>query len=341
MTSSSSRSASQGGTAAGARDLPAGHLPERGTLVGTVDLGGSHVSVALVDGVTGTVDGQSVRRLALDPHGPAAEILGTVAGAMAAIDSDEVGCWGLAVPGPFDYGRGVAQYEGVGKFDALHGTDLRAHLGARVAAGPGSLAFLNDADAFVLGEWSSGAVVGVERCVGLTLGSGIGSAFLDNGVVVDDGSSVPPQGSVHLLTWQGSPLEDTVSRRALRAAYGAVTAATGPDVSELAALARQGEPRAVEVFWDAFSALGTVLAPWVQRFGATHVVLGGSVSRSWDVVVPPFLEGMSAGGAAATVVPAARLDEAAFLGAALCALRSVDGVPSTVPADLPGALETA
>ena len=100
-------------------------------------------------------------------------------------------------------------------------------------------------------------------------------------------------------------------------------------------------PRAVEVFADAFFALGAAVAPWVLRFGATDLVLGGSVSRSWDVVVPPLLEGLGAAGASPRVVPAARLDEAAFLGAALAALRGRSESPSPFRVDVSAAMTDA
>ena len=287
-------------------------------LVGALDLGGSHVTAALVTGAD--VLPGSTRRAPLDPHGSAEELLEAIGAVMAEVDAPEVVSWGLAVPGPFDYAQGVARYEGVGKFDALYGVDLRTRLGARVAAGSSGLAFVNDADAFALGEWSAGAVAGVERLVAVTLGSGVGSAFLRDGAVVDTGDDVPPEGSAHLLWWEGRPLEDTVSRRALRQAYGG-SPVEGPDVAEIAERARAGEPRALAVVDGAFRALGAALGPWVLRFGASHLVLGGSVSRSSDVVVPPLVAGLEHAGAQVAVVRAEGLEDSALLGAALCALR--------------------
>lgn len=303
-------------------------LPTRGTdpvKIGAVDLGGSHVSVAVVDVTSGKVLPGTVRRDPLDPHAGADALVAGITAAMAGLDTPELDAWGLAVPGPFDYCTGVAQYRGVGKFDALNGVDLRAALGAELYCGPRGLAFLNDADAFALGEWAAGALRGADCCIGLTLGSGVGSAFLRHGSVVAGGTDVPPEGSVHLLTWQGAPLEDTVSRRALRAAYSGSDSA-GPDLAELADLVRGGDAKAGEVFFDAFYALGAVLGPWVRSFQASDVVLGGSVSRSWDVVVPPLEQGLQATGVRPRLLPAHRLDESAFVGAALHAVRQLDHV---------------
>src|SRR5262249_22205625 len=163
------------------------------------------------------------------------------------------------------YRRGIALFTGVGKFDALHGRDLGRALMDGLPNAPGGVSFLNDADAFLLGEWLHGAAAGADRCVGITLGTGVGSAFAAGGSIRLEGPGVPPEGRVDLLTIGGRPLEDVVSRRAIRAAYrahGGVReddrdggAAEGPDVVDIAARARAGEPLAQAVLRTAFEAL--------------------------------------------------------------------------------------
>lgn len=103
--------------------------------------------------------------------------------------------WGVAVPGPFDYAKGVALFAGVGKFEALYGVDVRAALLGGLWQRPGDVVFLNDAHAFLAGEWTGGAAHGHRRAVGITLGTGVGSAFLADGLIREDGSGVPPGGA--------------------------------------------------------------------------------------------------------------------------------------------------
>jgi glucokinase len=197
------------------------------------------------------------------------------------------------MPGPFDYARGVAHYAGVGKFEGLTGVDVRSELYQAMVQRPGSLCFSNDASAFLVGEWLIGAARGSTRCAAITLGTGVGSAFLDNGNVIEHGSSVPPQAEVHLLRHAGRPLEDWVSRRAIRRAVSASPDASGLDVKEIAELARNGHAAAASAFTDAFQVLGEVLGPWLERFGADLLVLGGSISRSWDLIEKPLRRGLS------------------------------------------------
>jgi glucokinase len=112
--------------------------------------------------------------------------------------------------------------------------------------------------------------------------------------VVDSGPDVPPQAEVHLLTHAGSPLEEWVSRRALRRDYSARAGRPDEvDVREIAALARDGDPAAAATFEGAFLVLGEVLGPWLERFGADQLVIGGSIAGAWDLIDRPLRAGLS------------------------------------------------
>ncbi len=293
--------------------------------VPVLEIGGTHVTAALVDLGAGDVVSGSVHRDPLDSSGSAQRIVEAIVRCGARLPAGTGLPWGVAVPGPFDYEGGVALFTGVGKFEALYGTDLRAALADGLPQRPVGVRFLNDADAFLLGEWRSGAAVGHRRCVGLTLGTGIGSAFLADGVLRDGGPQVPPEGRVDLLRVDGRPLEDVVSRRAIRAAYRTRASSSGggqevPDVAEIAARARRGERIARSVLDTAFEALGGALAPWLAAFRATALVVGGSMTGSWDLIGPALSEGLAGAGGGEGVRVAVRVagrpDQAALLGAA-------------------------
>lgn len=278
-------------------------------MIPVLEIGGTHVTAAWTDAAATRVGGR-VRR-SLDAQGSAEEILGAIVGCARTLPVPPGAPWAVAVPGPFDYDRGVALFEGVGKFDSLRGTDVRAALRARLPQRPGRVVFRNDAHAFLAGEWHAGAARGHRRCVGITLGTGVGSAFLADGRACRDGVGVPPQGRIDLVRVGGRPLEDTVSRRAIRAGYGDPHA----DVRDIAERARAGDPRARRVLDQAFGALGEVLGPFLASFGATVLVVGGSMAASWDVVGPGLRGGL--GDAPVAVLTSDLADEAALIGAAL------------------------
>ena len=292
------------------------------SVVPVLEVGGTHVAAALVSPSTWTV--ASAVRQPVDADALAEEIIDAFTSAARSVGAPAGIGWGVAMPDPFDYERGIGDFAGVAKFGALDGYDvgdaLRSALGA-------SVVFLNDADAFTLGEWACGVGRDVPRLVGLTLGTGIGSGWVVDGRVVDPG--VPRGGRIHHLTVDGAPLEDVVSRRAIRRAYVAAGGSSSTDVREIAAAARSGESRASSVLAAAFTALGRVAAPAIAGFDADTVVVGGSMTGSWDLVGPAFEAGLRSGGVGVLregsgprVVVSADAERSGFVGAAVHALRA-------------------
>ena len=288
-------------------------------VVPVMDIGGTHVTAALVDLDAGAVVRGTVQRGALRPSAPAQELLGAVLGCGRALDAPAGACWGVAVPGPFDYEKGVAFFAGVGKFESLYGTDVGRALRTGLPGPAGSVKFLNDADAFLLGEWLFGAAAGHDPCVGITLGTGVGSAFLSGGVVREAGPGVPAEGRVDLLQIDGQPLEDVVSTRAIERSYRRLGGVTPQGAAQVASLAHSGDRLAAEVLLSAFEALGKALSPWLDAFGARALVVGGSMTGSWDLIGPALVGGIGstvAGrGTQLKVLVAANPENAALLGA--------------------------
>ncbi|WP_127473920.1 ROK family protein [Microbacterium sulfonylureivorans] len=253
-----------------------------------LEIGGTHVTAATVS--TGHWFVQREVRLGIDSAGTADALVARFAEAATQLPPGGTRRWGVAIPGPFDYQHGIGQFEGVAKFGALCGVDLGRALASRLDGIADEFVFVNDADAFAMGEWA-GRRDESRRAVFLTLGTGIGSSFLHEGVPVTDLPGLPPYGWVHLLQWNGRGIEATVSRRALIDTFHARTG-RDLDVREIAALARHGDQDATEVFETAFSALGACIASAVAAFETEVLVIGGSISRSWDVVYPPFRRGL-------------------------------------------------
>ncbi len=298
------------------------------TAVPVLEVGGTHVTAATVDSQLWQVIAGSVRRFGLDSHAPEGDLLAAFAAAAKTQPADDDSVWGIAMPDPFDYRHGIARFRDVGKFESLDGVAIRPALSSRDI--PGRFAFVNDADAFLLGEWTAGAARGAERATALTLGTGVGSSWLANGAIVDSGPNVPQDGRAHRIHVDGVPLEDRMSRRAIRAAYGAATgdrAATGDeaanetgiDVREIADRARAGDPIAAEVLDDALRFLGTAIGPYLRRFRPDVLVIGGSMAASWELFEPSFRA--TAGDAVPRTVVAADPEHAPLIGAAVASVR--------------------
>ena len=281
-------------------------MTDAGSVV-ALDLGGTHVSAATVDVSSATVLSATRRRAELAAGADREELLDCISGAATTARSGQVEAAGVAVPGPFDYVRGICLLEH--KLEALYRVDLRAELASALSLQPENVRFLNDAEAFLLGEWWAGAARGHARALGITIGTGLGSAFLEQGSIVRAGAGVPRGGELYRVPFHNAPVEQRVSRGAILTRYGD----TRVDVAEIAQRARDGERRAREAF-DALSAdLADFLRPWLTAFTPSCLVIGGSIARSWDLL-EAGLDSLRAD--VAVVMPAEHIDDAALLGAA-------------------------
>jgi glucokinase len=289
-----------------------------GQVVGALDIGGTHVSAARVRVASTSIDPRSRIHEPLPMRGDRTELVSAISRVTRSIAEPGIASLGVAVPGPFDYAGGISEM--THKLEGLHGVDLRSELHA--ASGldePAAICFLNDAEAFVLGEWWAGAARGHARAVGVTLGTGLGSAFSEDGRIVRSGREVPPHGELYRLDFRGAPVEETISRAALLNRYGALP---DQDVEQIADRAVAGDEAARRVFGGLGIALGQFLDPWLRAFGPDCLVIGGSIARSWPLfgdALRAELEQVSG----LTVTVAEQLEDAPLLGAAYHAAERV------------------
>ena len=290
-----------------------------GEVVGALDIGGTHVAGGRVDVATAAVEARSRVSEPLPAAATRGELVAALSRVTRAIAEPGLASLGIAVPGPFDYERGVSEM--THKLDGLHGVDLRTELQvASALPDPAAIRFVNDADAFLLGEWWAGAARGHPRVVGVTLGTGLGSAFADEGSIVRSDPRVPPGGELHRLRFRDAPVERTISRAALLSAYGAGTN-EGIDVEQIAERAGAGDLGAHHVFADLGTALGQFLLPWLSAFQPTCLVVGGSIARAWSLFEDSLRAAVEPVSGLDTVTVAEQLDDAALLGAARHASR--------------------
>ena len=248
--------------------------PENRVLV--YDVGGSHISAAAFDREGCTVQGVVTEGHPSEPNTDTfLKVLHSL-GTRAAQGAGDIQGVSIAMPGPFDYERGVSWMQH--KMPYLYGFDLRKALAERFGMPELQVRFLNDAAAYLLGEIAAGSARGVDRVVGITLGTGIGSAFAVDGHVVREGTGVPSGGEIWNVPYQGGILEDQISTRAIRQSY---QLRTGED-RDVAAIATSAAHDAIaaEVFRDFGRTLGIALRTVLAAFGPQVIVAGGGISRS-------------------------------------------------------------
>lgn len=196
---------------------------------------------------------------------------------------------GFAFPGPFDYERGISYIQNVDKFESLYEVDVGAEILRRVKANRymrGKMAddltigFENDATLFALGENFAGKARGHHRVICLTIGTGVGSAFLEDGVVVKDRDDVPENGWVFAEPFKSSTVEDYISRRGILRIARDADLNDSLDVDGIARSARDGNQVAIDVFQQFGEDLGEMIGNYVHSFRSDVVVIGGQIAKS-------------------------------------------------------------
>ena len=270
-------------------------MTDRRYLLG-MDIGGSHVTCARVDAVSFEMLAERVVRREFDTHGSAESVLSVFAEvihASAGQDWAGVAGIGFAFPGPFDYPNGICRIPPeLKKFEQCYGLNVREALHARLDF-KGPIGFLNDAACFAIGEFFAGGARGSARTLVITLGTGFGTTFLAGGHPVTAGDTVPERdGMLWHVPFAGGMADDTFSTRGLVHAWQEASGEKAQGVKEIAQRALQGDLRAVGVFQTFGSRMAEFLAPWLTRFGADTVVLGGNIAKDWSLFVPSLESGV-------------------------------------------------
>jgi glucokinase len=155
-------------------------------LILSADIGGTHITAAAFEEKEDGFFLKSSVRKTVDSTLSKDFILGEWVSLFLELNTDfSKACIILAVPAPFDYVNGICQIRDQGKFIHLFGIDLKQELASRLGVMNSQIHFVNDAKAFLMGEANFGQVSAFKNILGLTLGTGLGSALKLGGQVWD------------------------------------------------------------------------------------------------------------------------------------------------------------
>jgi glucokinase len=252
-----------------------------------VDIGGSHIACAAVNLLTHTIIPGSGSEAKIDNKAGADEILngwaGTIEKSIAWIDNSKLAGIGFAMPGPFDYRKGIALFERVEKFESLYGVNISTELKKRLRIEYSMpFRYVNDATAFAIAEAWIGKAGNFHRVIALTLGTGFGSAFIRNGIPMLSGENVPEMGCVWHIPYKDGIANDYFSTPWFTRRYFEKTGVNVRGVKEIAELADH-EDFAFSLFKEYGSNLGVFLAPWISKFDAEVVVIGGNITGAFPL----------------------------------------------------------
>ncbi len=284
------------------------------------DIGGSHISCAAVDLSTFKVLTETHTERAVDNKAKAEAILGTwadaLSGAIEKVPGHKIKGIGFGMPGPFDYVKGISYIKGVAKYENLYGCNVSKEISARLSKyGALPVRFMNDVSSFAVGEALVGKAAKAKRSMSITLGTGFGSAFIADRIPIVDGPEVPKLGCVYHLPYGDNIADDYFSTRWFLGTYKKLTGRTLNGVKEFAELALSDE-KAMGLFTEFASNLGIFLAPWLKKFGAEILVVGGNISHAYNLFGKIFENSLRKEGWNGEVSLSELKENAAFIGSA-------------------------
>ncbi|MBL7070023.1 MAG: ROK family protein [Candidatus Omnitrophica bacterium] len=193
---------------------------------------------------------------------------------------------GLGVPGPINFKKGIIYF--MPNISGWHNVPLRAILRKRLALA----VFLdNDANLMSLAEYRLGAAKGAENAVCLTLGTGVGGGVIINrqlyrgsGSVAGEIGHIPVNltgprcncgGRACLEAYIGNSKIEKVAERIFKEKI---------NLAQLSALARKNNRKAIKVWDEVGSILGSALVGVINLLNPDCIVIGGGVAGAGRVL---------------------------------------------------------
>lgn len=278
--------------------------PERG-LVGAIDMGATHISIALAD-FTARIIQESEFPLDIN-HGPEACLAQANQNLTDLLTSQglnisDLSAIGVGVPGPVIKEAGMVIAPPI-----MPGWDhypIRATL-EKMWRFPVTLN--NDAELGALGEWAYGAGRGEKNIAYIKVGSGIGAGLILNQQIY--GGTTGAAGEIgHLTIDENGPLCNCGNHGCLEAfagghaiaQQGQLLAGSGRrtllsevppkeiTAHEVAEAARRGDIHAQEILRRAGTFIGIAIAGLINLFNPSIVIIGGGVAQVGDILTAPI-----------------------------------------------------
>lgn len=285
-----------------------------------IDIGGTHITTAIIDVKNMQLIDLSLHKESFDSNLPVDQVMSIWEKAIqTSIKNSKVeSVIGLSVcmPGPFDYENGICWIKDQSKYEHFYGLNVRyLFQGTLNLSSDFPIFFENDAVCFGKGEVYKDAGNLSKKVMAITLGTGLGACFIDKGVSIATGESVPADGEIYNLTFKESMAEDYVSARGLINRYKTLTGKTLNNGLELFNLAKAGDTNAIKAFNEMGEDLAEIVIPWLKKFNADGFIIGGKIANASEFFLADFNKKVKEAGIEIEVSISKDNEAAALIGA--------------------------
>ena len=250
-----------------------------------IDIGGTHIKGGVVDPLTNSIYQNIISHEELTVTDSTSSIITKIHKVIADIQTrtslSELNGIGIAIPGPCDYSKGIVSIYGVPKFQSLFGLNLKEEIKKESHL---NTLFINDASAYALGEYYAGAAKDANRSIIVTIGTGLGSTFLENDTVLNEQTEgIPEHGYLYNIPYQDGIADDYFSTRWFVNTWN--TQFSNKKVSgvkEIALYALAGDRNAHSLFKKFASNFVEFITPFLQKFKPEKLIIGGNIAKASD-----------------------------------------------------------
>jgi glucokinase len=246
-------------------------------MVISADVGGSHITTALVNITQQSLIQETLIRERVNPQGTPEEIIDNWSSCIFRTIKGyehQVKHFGIAMPGPFDYEKGISKIKNVAKFDALYGLNVKEMLAKKLGVTTSQIKMMNDAGCFLQGEVYAGSAKGFNHVIGLTLGTGLGTARYHYGVGDD--------ANLWCMPFKNSIAEDYISTRWFVNRYQELSGLSIKDVKALAEIYETDE-FAKSIFEEFGLNLALFIEEFIKKDNPEVVIIGGNIANAFHL----------------------------------------------------------
>ncbi|QCX37400.1 ROK family protein [Aureibaculum algae] len=300
-----------------------------------VDIGGSHITSALVDDITsnivagtyfrGTVNSKASKDLIFKDWSR------VINKTLQSINSNETIGIGFAMPGPFQYKTGKAMFEKNDKYESLYQVSIIDELVDYLDSKNVVLRFLNDAASFGVGGKLTNEFNDKKRVVAITIGTGFGASFLIDNLPVSDDYSAPVDGCLWNKEYKDGISDDYFSTRWFISRYCFLSGKS--NIYGVKDIVNMNDKYTAQVFEEFSNNFNNFMLPYLLDFKADLVLVGGNITKSQELFLPIAIEFWKKNGVDIPVKIIQKSEEANLIGAAYLFNdafwgRIKDGLPS-------------
>ncbi|MGS2737890.1 ROK family protein [Sinomicrobium sp. M5D2P17] len=280
-----------------------------------VDIGGSHISSAAVDMERSEIIPGTYFRGDVNSKATKKEIFlkwaYVINKSLESLKNEQPLGVGIAIPGPFHYKEGIALFKRNDKYESLYGVsvlnELPSFLNQELP-----IRFLNDATSFGIGAIYINKGANRQRIVAVTFGTGFGATFLKNGLPMVHEKNVPEGGYLWDKDFLDGIADDYFSTRWFLSRYKELSGKN--EIIGVKELLELKDIDPTGIFEEFAENVNVFLMPYLKKFGADLLVIGGSIAKAHHYFLPAIYKKWLHQNVSVTVIE--NTEEASIIGSA-------------------------